>query len=84
MAACMIAKLRVECTVAGWAPGVRTTVNSTLFHWITGSTAGAAAAAALASVAWAARLAQTNPTTLNVPCMTDHLDRPRNSVVLVS
>src|ERR1700676_328993 len=33
----MIAKLRVGCTVAGCAPGVRTIVRSVLFHCITSS-----------------------------------------------
>src|SRR6202040_2464194 len=36
MAACSMAKLRVECIVGDWAPGVRTIVSSVLFHSMTG------------------------------------------------
>jgi hypothetical protein len=39
MAACSIAKLRVEWIVGGWAPGVRTITSKVLFHsitWFTG------------------------------------------------
>src|SRR6266403_3640822 len=45
IAACMIAKLRVGCTVAGCAPGVRTIVRSVLFHCITSSSDPAAESA---------------------------------------
>src|ERR1700720_99416 len=38
----MIAKLRVGCTVAGCAPGVRTITRRVLFHCTTGLTAPAA------------------------------------------
>src|SRR5258708_20762415 len=38
----MIAKLRVGCTVAGCAPGVRTITRRVLFHCTTGLTASAA------------------------------------------
>src|ERR1700722_10828733 len=38
MAACSIAKLRVECMVGGWAPGVRTINSRVLFHSMTGFT----------------------------------------------
>src|SRR5258707_5860203 len=41
----MIAKLRVGCTVAGCAPGVRTIVRSVLFHCITSSADPAAESA---------------------------------------
>src|SRR6266403_1820356 len=40
IAACMIAKLRVACTVAGCAPGVRTITRRVRFHcktWLTSS-----------------------------------------------
>src|ERR1700761_5023485 len=33
-----MAKLRVECIVGGWAPGVRTITSSVLFHSMTGFT----------------------------------------------
>ena len=39
MAACSMAKLRVECIVGGWAPGVRTIDRRVLFHSMTGLTA---------------------------------------------
>src|SRR6266853_1703302 len=35
MAACSIAKLRVEWIVGGWAPGVRTISSRVLFHSMT-------------------------------------------------
>jgi hypothetical protein len=35
MAACRMAKLRVGCTVGGWAPGVRTIVSSSRFQSMT-------------------------------------------------
>src|ERR1700688_3097765 len=35
MAACSIAKLRVEWIVGGWAPGVRTITSRVLFHSMT-------------------------------------------------
>src|ERR1700692_4228860 len=38
MATCRIAKLRVECIVGGWAPGVRTITSRVLFHSMTGFT----------------------------------------------
>src|ERR1041385_8030973 len=38
MAACSMAKLRVECSVAGWAPGVRTMTRRVRFHSMTGLT----------------------------------------------
>src|ERR1700693_552943 len=40
MAACSIAKLRVECIVGDWAPGVRTITSRVLFHSMTGFTDG--------------------------------------------
>jgi hypothetical protein len=44
MAACSIAKLRVECIVGDWAPGVRTISSRVLFHSMTGFTDGDAEA----------------------------------------
>src|ERR1700759_3940469 len=38
MAACSMAKLRVECIVGGWAPGLRTISSRVLFHSMTGFT----------------------------------------------
>src|SRR5712664_4133082 len=38
MAACSIAKLRVEWIVGGWAPGVRTIASRALVHSMTGLT----------------------------------------------
>src|ERR1700761_2124798 len=38
MAACSMAKLRVECIVGGWAPSVRTITSRVLFHSMTGFT----------------------------------------------
>src|SRR5260370_35820404 len=38
MAACSIVKLRVECIVGDWAPGVRAITRRVLFHSMTGFT----------------------------------------------
>jgi hypothetical protein len=50
IAACNIAKLRVECIEAGWAPGVRTIASRALFHSITGLTESVEAAESSSSL----------------------------------
>src|SRR5215831_19091010 len=63
IAACMMAKLRVGWTVAGWAPGVRTTTRSVLFHcstWLTGLVASAIAGAGFAAIKTATAVAASN------------------------
>src|SRR5207249_5039308 len=57
-AACRIAKLRVGCTVAGWAPGVRTITRSVLFHWTTGLTELAADSCEFRGSSWSAAALQ--------------------------
>src|SRR6266536_4895071 len=60
----MIARLRVGCTVFGWAPGVRRICSSVRFHWMTGSTGRAAdrAWSAVADPRLAATIARTAAT----------------------